>query len=128
LAVNLGIIFVSMPHAEEVCSFFVDKKMPGKSKDEQMAEKKQELEKRLLDVNDKIGNSKKAPKKGESHPSDRRRDLTRFCFAEEANRVDPTGAGGPSGRLSSSSSSSDSDSSTSSLSTSSSDSSDSEAG
>ncbi|XP_068912588.1 bromodomain-containing protein 3-like isoform X5 [Tenebrio molitor] len=86
------------------------KKMPGKSKDEQMAEKKQELEKRLLDVNDKIGNSKKAPKK------------------EEANRVDPTGAGGPSGRLSSSSSSSDSDSSTSSLSTSSSDSSDSEAG
>jgi hypothetical protein len=42
-----------MPHAEEVCSFFVDKKMPGKSKDEQMAEKKQELEKRLLDVNDK---------------------------------------------------------------------------
>ncbi|KYB25061.1 bromodomain-containing protein 3 isoform X3 [Tribolium castaneum] len=86
------------------------KKMPGKSKDEQMAEKKQELEKRLLDVNDKIGNSKKAPKK------------------EEANRVDPTGAGGPSGRLSSSSSSSDSDSSTSSLSSSSSDSSDSEAG
>ncbi|XP_063912894.1 bromodomain-containing protein 3-like isoform X4 [Zophobas morio] len=86
------------------------KKMPGKSKDEQMAEKKQELEKRLIDVNDKIGNSKKAPKK------------------EEANRVDPTGAGGPSGRLSSSSSSSDSDSSTSSLSSSSSDSSDSEAG
>lgn len=38
--------------------------MPGKSKDEQMAEKKQELEKRLLDVNDKIGNAKKAPKKG----------------------------------------------------------------
>lgn len=43
---------------------FVDKKMPGKSKDEQIAEKKQELEKRLLDVNDKIGNAKKAPKKG----------------------------------------------------------------
>lgn len=39
--------------------------MTGKSKDEQMAEKKQELEKRLLDVNDKIGNSKKAPKKGQ---------------------------------------------------------------
>lgn len=39
--------------------------MPGKSKDEQIAEKKQELEKRLSDVNDKIGsNSKKAPKKG----------------------------------------------------------------
>lgn len=46
--------------------FVADKKMPGKSKDEQMAEKKQELEKRLLDVNDKIGNSKKAPKKGTS--------------------------------------------------------------
>lgn len=29
-----------------------------------MAEKKQELEKRLLDVNDKIGNTKKATKKG----------------------------------------------------------------
>lgn len=39
--------------------------MPGKSKDEQIAEKKQELEKRLLDVNDKIGNSKKGGKKGE---------------------------------------------------------------
>lgn len=38
--------------------------MAGKSKDEQMAEKKQELEKRLEDVNDKIGTSKKAPKKG----------------------------------------------------------------
>ncbi|XP_028148787.1 bromodomain-containing protein 3 isoform X5 [Diabrotica virgifera virgifera] len=86
------------------------KKVAGKSKDEQIAEKKQELEKRLIDVNDKIGNSKKAPKK------------------DEANKVDPTGAGGPSGRLSSSSSSSDSDSSSSSLSSSSSDSSDSEAG
>ncbi|KAK9884638.1 hypothetical protein WA026_007476 [Henosepilachna vigintioctopunctata] len=86
------------------------KKMPGKSKDEQMAEKKQELEKRLLDVNDKIGNSKKGGKK------------------EEAGKVDATGAGGPSGRLSSSSSSSDTDSSSSSLSSSSSDSSDSEAG
>lgn len=38
--------------------------MPGKSKDEQIAEKKQELEKRLSDVNDKIGNAKKALKKG----------------------------------------------------------------
>lgn len=38
--------------------------MPGKSKDEQMAEKKQELEKRLSDMNDKIGTAKKAPKKG----------------------------------------------------------------
>lgn len=45
-------------------SIITDKKVPGKSKDEQMAEKKQELEKRLLDVNDKIGNAKKAPKKG----------------------------------------------------------------
>lgn len=51
-----------------------------------------------------------------------------ICFSEEANKVDPTGTGGPSGHLSSSSSSSDSDSSSSSLSTSSSDSSDSEAG
>nr|XP_023018205.1 bromodomain testis-specific protein-like [Leptinotarsa decemlineata] len=47
---------------------------------------------------------------------------------EEASKSDPTGAGGPSGRMSSSSSSSDSDSSSSSLSSSSSDSSDSEAG
>ncbi|XP_074029137.1 bromodomain-containing protein 3 isoform X2 [Leptinotarsa decemlineata] len=86
------------------------KKVTGKSKDEQIAEKKQELEKRLIDVNDKIGNSKKAAKK------------------EEASKSDPTGAGGPSGRMSSSSSSSDSDSSSSSLSSSSSDSSDSEAG
>ncbi|XP_025829032.1 bromodomain-containing protein 3 [Agrilus planipennis] len=86
------------------------KKMPGKSKDEQIAEKKQELEKRLNDVNDKIGNTKKTTKK------------------EEASKVDPAGAGGPTGRLSSSSSSSDTDSSTSSISSSSSDSSDSEAG
>ncbi|XP_057665883.1 bromodomain-containing protein 3-like isoform X5 [Diorhabda carinulata] len=86
------------------------KKVAGKSKDEQIAEKKQELEKRLIDVNDKIGNTKKTPKK------------------DEANKVDPTGASGPSGRLSSTSSSSDSDSSSSSLSSSSSDSSDSEAG
>ncbi|XP_045467510.1 bromodomain-containing protein 3-like isoform X2 [Harmonia axyridis] len=84
------------------------KKMPGKSKDEQIAEKKQELEKRLLDVNDKIGNSKKGGKK-------------------DAGKMDSS-AGGPSGRLSSSSSSSDSDSSSSSLTSSSSDSSDSEAG
>lgn len=45
-------------------SSILDKKVTGRTKDEQMAEKKQELEKRLLDVNDKIGNSKKAPKKG----------------------------------------------------------------
>lgn len=48
----------------QFCFLFADKKVAGKSKDEQIAEKKQELEKRLLDVNDKIGNSKKAPKKG----------------------------------------------------------------
>ncbi|KAL1506160.1 hypothetical protein ABEB36_005573 [Hypothenemus hampei] len=82
------------------------KKLPGKSKEEQIAEKKKELEDRLLDVNHKIGPSKKAPKKDA--------------------KSDPTGAGA--GRMSSSSSSSDSDSSSSSLSSSSSDSSDSEAG
>lgn len=43
-----------------------DKKLPGKSKEEQIAEKKKELEDRLLDVNHKIGPSKKAPKKGNS--------------------------------------------------------------
>ncbi|XP_076260775.1 homeotic protein female sterile-like isoform X4 [Rhynchophorus ferrugineus] len=82
------------------------KKLPGKSKEEQIAEKKKELEDRLLDVNHKIGPSRKAPKKDA--------------------KADPTGAGA--GRMSSSSSSSDSDSSSSSLSSSSSDSSDSEAG
>nr|CAH7722675.1 unnamed protein product [Callosobruchus chinensis] len=93
------------------------KKVAGKSKDEQIAEKKQELEKRLLDVNDKIGNSKKAPKKGDG--------------ASGGGGGGVGAGGGPSaggGRLSSSSSSSDSDSSSSSLSSSSSDSSDSEAG
>jgi hypothetical protein len=42
-----------------------DKKLPGKSKDEQMAEKKQELEKRLQDVTGQLGSAKKPPKKGE---------------------------------------------------------------
>ncbi|KAI4457991.1 c-terminal domain of bromodomain protein 4 [Holotrichia oblita] len=47
-----------------------DKKLPGKSKDEQMQEKKQELEKRLLDVNDRMGNAnKKVPKKGDNRPT-----------------------------------------------------------
>lgn len=41
-----------------------DKKLPGKSKDEQMAEKKQELEKRLQDVTGQLGSAKKPPKKG----------------------------------------------------------------
>ncbi|CAL7946911.1 unnamed protein product [Xylocopa violacea] len=89
------------------------KKVSGKSKDEQMAEKKQELEKRLQDVTGQLGNVKKTAKKEDSSKS-----------------VDVVGSGGASGpRLSaSSSSSSDSDSSSSSLSSSSSDSSDSEAG
>nr|XP_012215737.1 PREDICTED: homeotic protein female sterile-like isoform X4 [Linepithema humile] len=91
------------------------KKVSGKSKDEQIAEKKQELEKRLQDVTGQLGNVKKAAKK-----------------TEDSNKsVDVVGTGGASGpsRLSaSSSSSSDSDSSSSSLSSSSSDSSDSEAG
>lgn len=76
------------------------KKVSAKSKDEAMAEKKQELEKRLQDVTGQLGGSakKQAKKQGQ-------------------------------GRLSaSSSSSSDSDTSSSSLSSSSSDSSDSEAG
>lgn len=42
-----------------------DKKVSGKSKDEQMAEKKQELEKRLQDVTGQLGTAKKSTKKGE---------------------------------------------------------------
>lgn len=42
-----------------------DKKVSGKSKDEQMAEKKQELEKRLQDVTGQLGTNKKTAKKGE---------------------------------------------------------------
>lgn len=45
--------------------FYLDKKPSGKSKDEQMAEKKQELEKRLQDVTGQLGTSKKTAKKGE---------------------------------------------------------------
>nr|CAD7396195.1 unnamed protein product [Timema poppensis] len=83
------------------------KKLSGKSKDEQMAEKKQELEKRLQDVSGQLA-VKKVPKKEEN---------------KSVDMVDRTS------RLSaSSSSSSDTDSSSSSLSSSSSDSSDSEAG
>ncbi|XP_075158831.1 uncharacterized protein LOC142232018 isoform X2 [Haematobia irritans] len=84
------------------------KKPSGKSKDEQMAEKKQELEKRLQDVTGQLGTSKKTAKKDES----------------SSNKVE---AVQPANRPSSSSSSSDSSSSSSSDS-SSSDSSDSEAG
>ncbi|XP_024080312.1 bromodomain-containing protein 3-like isoform X2 [Cimex lectularius] len=75
------------------------KKVSGKSKDEAMAEKKQELEKRLQDVTGQLGSTKKQAKKG-----------------------------APARLSASSSTSSDTDSSTSSLSSSSSDSSDSEAG
>lgn len=42
-----------------------DKKPSGKTKDEQMAERKQELERRLQDVTGQLGTSKK-PKKGKS--------------------------------------------------------------
>lgn len=45
-------------------SLFADKKLSGKSKDEQMAEKKQELEKRLQDVTGQLGTAKKQAKKG----------------------------------------------------------------
>ncbi|XP_043475306.1 homeotic protein female sterile-like isoform X4 [Leptopilina heterotoma] len=90
------------------------KKLSGKSKEDQMAEKKQELEKRLQDVTGQLGNVKKAPKKEDSSKS--------------VDVVGTAGTSGPSRLSASSSSSSDSDSSSSSLSSSSSDSSDSEAG
>ncbi|RVE43427.1 hypothetical protein evm_011922 [Chilo suppressalis] len=80
------------------------RKMSGKSKDEQMADKKQELEKRLQDVSGQLGTSKKQQQKKEGVKD------------------------GLGGGMSSSSSSSDSSNSSSSTDTSSSDSSDSEAG
>lgn len=40
--------------------------MSGKSKDEQMAERKQELEKRLQDVSGQLGSGKKSLKKGKN--------------------------------------------------------------
>lgn len=80
------------------------RKVSGKSKDEQIAEKKQELEKRLQDVSGQLGTNKKQQQKKEG--------------CKEA-----LGGG-----MSSSSSSSDSSNSSSSTDTSSSDSSDSEAG
>ncbi|XP_054272014.1 bromodomain-containing protein 3-like isoform X3 [Macrosteles quadrilineatus] len=86
------------------------KKLSGKSKDEQMAEKKQELEKRLQDVTGQLGTAKKQAKK------------------ESSNNKSVDVVGGPSRLSASSSSSSDSDSSSSSLSSSSSESSDSEGG
>ncbi|KAG8264025.1 hypothetical protein J6590_019369 [Homalodisca vitripennis] len=87
-----------------------DKKLSGKSKDEQMAEKKQELEKRLQDVTGQLGTNKKQAKKESGN-----------------NKSVDVVQGGPSSTLTaSSSSSSDTDSSSSSLSSSSSESSDSE--
>lgn len=46
---------------------FTDRKMSGKSKDEQMAEKKQELEKRLQDVSGQLGTNKKQQQKKGKH-------------------------------------------------------------
>lgn len=56
---------VSYFHSNDVWACVLDKKLPGKSKDEQMAEKKQELEKRLQDVTGQLGSAKKPPKKGD---------------------------------------------------------------
>lgn len=43
--------------------FIADRKVSGKSKDEQIAEKKQELEKRLQDVSGQLGTNKKQQQK-----------------------------------------------------------------
>ncbi|CAN7992440.1 unnamed protein product [Ixodes pacificus] len=83
-------------------------KLAGKSKEEQVREKKQELEKRLQDVSGQLGTAPKKPLKKDA----------------ENSHVDVVG--GPSRLSASSSSSSDSDSSSSSSTSSSSDSSDSE--
>lgn len=87
------------------------KKTSGKSKDEQIAEKKQELERRLQDVSGQLGATAKKP-----------------TTKKEAENKHVDVVGGPSRLSASSSSSSDSDSSSSSSSSSSSDSSDSESG
>jgi len=66
----LFIFFLSSVNLQEFAvtklniASFTDKKAGGKSKDEQMQEKKQELEKRLQDVSGQLGSAKKAPKKG----------------------------------------------------------------
>lgn len=83
-------------------------KAPGKSKEEHMREKKQELEKRLQDVSGQLG---QPPKKS---------------VKKDPENANSEVGGGPSRLSASSSSSSESDSSTSSSSSSSSDSSDSE--
>lgn len=44
--------------------YFLDKKVAGKSKAEQMTERQQELERRLQDVTGQLGSSKKNAKKG----------------------------------------------------------------
>lgn len=83
-------------------------KTAGKSKEEQVREKKQELEKRLQDVSGQLGQAPKKPVK------------------KELEHANADVGGGPSRLSASSSSSSESDSSSSSSSSSSSDSSDSE--
>lgn len=117
----------------------LDKKLSGKSKEDQMAEKKQELEKRLQDVTGQLGSAKKANKKGKylnrqyqclarpNHWISNVNLLNFFFFAVEEAAAGKLEVPPPAGHLSSSSSSSDSSSSSSSDS-SSSDSSDSEAG
>lgn len=66
---NLFVFCHNHGHDIDWCNFNssenTDKKVSGKSKDEQMAEKKQELEKRLQDVTGQLGSAKKAAKKGE---------------------------------------------------------------
>ncbi|KAH9360277.1 hypothetical protein HPB48_005729 [Haemaphysalis longicornis] len=98
----------------------------GKSKEEQVREKKQELEKRLQDVSGQLGTTAKKPlKKGLGLRQRAVFGLHLFVNAENSH-VDVVG--GPSRLSASSSSSSDSDSSSSSSTSSSSDSSDSESG
>lgn len=64
----VGLLFLSCISEHKIpliSILFLDRKVSGKSKDEQMAEKKQELEKRLQDVSGQLGtNKKQQPKKG----------------------------------------------------------------
>lgn len=64
-------IFVCISKKEQkfiIISTIADRKVSGKSKDEQIAEKKQELEKRLQDVSGQLGtNKKQQQKKGQCH-------------------------------------------------------------
>lgn len=120
---------------------FLDKKVAGKSKAEQMTERQQELERRLQDVTGQLGSNKKSTKKGKcryvfkiskaktvnSHIENlfvNHESLKHFkLILDDSSKINPQNQS----RQSSSSSSSDSSSSSSSDS-SSSDSSDSEAG